>query len=178
MALLFSDPLAFRPDFSTPSAPSGLRTLVQNWNQTTNAATIQTGTFNRPFEQGHAIDQQLEQLEQIRTRMENLQQPGVNMQRDRTIHSRRIKQQPTGVKQTQLLEPIPIVDLDHPLNTWMLHNKAAHLGPLATKNNSDWPILPQFIVSTLSNGTLVQLPVSFNFSLSCCRRRDINYGTE
>ncbi|EFX84314.1 hypothetical protein DAPPUDRAFT_47496 [Daphnia pulex] len=42
----------------------------------------------------------------------------------------------------------------------MLPNrKPEHLGPMASKNNSDWPILPRFTVSALSNGTLVQIPI-------------------
>lgn len=175
MALLFGDPLAFRPDFTSSSA-SALRTLVQNWNQT-NAGLFQSGTFQRPLQQGQ-IDQQLEQLEQIRTRMENLQ-PEVKIHQDRTVHSRRIKQQ-SGAK-SQLLEPIPVMDLDHPLNSWMLNNNPGHLGPLATKNNSDWPILPRFIVSTLTNGTLVQLPVSLYTAINtivyaswCLKRRQVD----
>jgi hypothetical protein len=44
---------------------------------------------------------------------------------------------------------------------------------MASKNNSDWPILPRFTVSALSNGTLVQIPVSppsiaFYLNISDC----------
>ena len=149
MALLFNDPLAFLPEqpvTETPVTSSGLRMLFQHWNNSANL-----GTFNHP-QQSVVQQQQLEQLEEVNTRMDNLQQ----RPSDRSLHARRIRPQ----QQMQMVEPIPIMDLDHPLNSWMLNSNQEHQGPLATKNNSDWPILPRFTVSVLSNGTLVQIPVS------------------
>ncbi len=161
MALLFNDPLAF-----LPPANSGLRMLFQNWNQSSALGPPPpVGTFNQPQESAIQQQRQLDQLDEIKTRMENLQvtqsAPGGS---DRSIHSRRIR--PTANESSsqisQMLEPIPVMDLDHPLNSWMLptNRKPEHLGPIASKNNSDWPVLPRFTVSALSNGTLVQIPVS------------------
>lgn len=160
MALLFNDPLAFLPEtVNRPPSGSGLRTLVQNWNQS-------QGTFNHPQQNWIQQQQQLDHLEEIRMRMENLQGPPANLNsvnQDKTAHPRRID----FAQEAQLLEPIPIMDLDHPFNSWMFNTRPEHLGPLATRNNSEWPILPKFTVSALSNGTLVQIPVSelFPFQL-------------
>lgn len=173
MALLFNDPLAFLPAANDNPAianhNSGLRMLFQNWNHSSSSALgpppLPVGTFNQPQQSAIQQQRQLDQLEEIKTRMENLQvtpnAPGSVI--DRSIHSRRIR--PTANESSsnsqQMLEPIPVMDLDHPLNSWMLPNrKPEHLGPMASKNNSDWPILPRFTVSALSNGTLVQIPVS------------------
>ena len=154
MSLLFNDPLAFLPEPASSSnspSSSGLRMLFQNWNQT------QVGTFNSPAQNAIQQQRQLDQLEEVRARMEGLQ-TAPNVGPSRALHSRRISDK----KENQLLEPIPVMDLDHPLNSWMLNTNTEHLGPLATRNNSDWPILPQFTVSALSNGTLVQIPVSLS----------------
>jgi hypothetical protein len=175
MALLFSDPLAFLPVESMAENPaviggSGLRMLFQNWNHSSSGGSgprsshiPPVGTFNQPQQSAIQQQRQLDQLEEIKSRMENLQTlPSVDSGQpsDRSLHSRRIKPQRLE-ESNQMLEPIPVMDLDHPLNSWMLPNrKTEHLGPLASKNNSDWPILPRFTVSALSNGTLVQIPVS------------------
>lgn len=134
MSLLLSDPLAFLP--AANSSPSNLRSLFHQWNQTASGH----GTFNRP---------DAEQLDQLTVKMDA-------HQKDRSAGARKIK---TPTK-SQLVEPIPVLDMDHPLNSWMLPSGTDHLGPLATKNSTDWPVLPQFTVSALSNGTLVQIPVS------------------
>ena len=157
MSLLFADPLGFLPgaDVATPSSPSGLRSLFHQWNQTVNAKNLPPGTFNNPAFPPELETQQMEQLEQLTGRMDSLQASS-STSKDRTLNARRIKQQ----AKAQLVEPIPVLDMDHPLNSWMLNPNTDHLGPLATRNSSDWPILPQFTVSTLSNGTLVQIPVS------------------
>ncbi len=158
MSLLFNDPLAFLPEPVNDSSSSGLKMLFHNWNQT-QAGNVPIGTFNNPQQSAIQQQRQLDQLEEVRARMEGLQQtPEFNNLPNRALHSRRIsiKQQ----QKNQLLEPIPVMDLDHPLNNWMLSANTEHLGPLATKNNSDWPILPRFTVSALSNGTLIQIPVS------------------
>ncbi|XP_057381183.1 protein spaetzle 3-like [Daphnia carinata] len=157
MSLLFNDPLAFLPASESPGGANsnGLRMLFHNWNQTQSAG----GTFNhQPQENVIQQQRQLDQLGEIKARMEQMQQTGpVVASADRSIHARRIKQPQDS---SQLLEPIPVMDLDHPLNSWMLPNRnSQHLGPLATNNNSDWPILPKFTVSALSNGTLVQIPI-------------------
>lgn len=157
MTLLFNDPLAFLPASESAGGANsnGLRMLFHNWNQTQSAG----GTFNhQPHENVIQQQRQLDQLGEIKARMEQMQQTAPMASADRSIHSRRIKQPQDS---SQLLEPIPVMDLDHPLNSWMLPNRnSQHLGPLATSNNSDWPILPKFTVSALSNGTLVQIPVS------------------
>lgn len=172
MALLFNDPLAFLPaanDNPAIANHSGLRMLFQNWNHSSSALgpppPLPVGTFNQPQQSAIQQQRQLDQLEEIKTRMENLQVTPNGSSVDRSIHSRRIRptanESSSSSNSQQMLEPIPIMDLDHPLNSWMLPNrKPEHLGPMASKNNSDWPILPRFTVSALSNGTLVQIPVS------------------
>jgi hypothetical protein len=190
MALLFNDPLAFLPVDSMAHSQAiggsgghhngGLRMLFPNWNHSSSGGGFDPaaarsdihpiGTFNQPQQSAIQQQRQLDQLEEIKTRMENLQKPSSffgeeqqqqQQQQNRSLHSRRIKPHHQQQESAQMLEPIPVMDLDHPLNSWMLPNrKTEHLGPLASKNNSDWPILPRFTVSQLSNGTLVQIPVS------------------
>lgn len=160
MSLLFADPLGFLPGAdvaSTSSSSSGLRSLFHQWNQTLSARAPPPGTFNNPALPPELETQQMEQLEQLTGRMDSLQQSPSSpaSSKDRTLNARRIKQP----AKAQLVEPIPVLDMDHPLNSWMLNSNTDHLGPLATKNSSDWPVLPQFTVSALSNGTLVQIPV-------------------
>lgn len=70
--------------------------------------------------------------------------PPASVQRDRSTHSRRI-----AAANTKL----PLED-SHP------HLPDSLRGPLATKDGSDFPILPQFTYTVLSNGTLLQIPVS------------------
>lgn len=170
MMALFSDPLAFLPSSSAAVLPP----LFPHWNTTFSLVDHPGGDDSS----SSSLDQLHSQVMDSVDLIQSQQQPTTTTMtktgtRNRSNGRRRIKSQPSQHQQQQITsqqqEPIAIMDLDHPLNSWLTtktSEKEQFLGPLATRDGTEFPILPQFTYTALSNGSLIQIPVRVNHSLT------------
>ena len=165
MAMLFSDPLAFLPS-SSSTAAAVLPPLFPQWNVTSSTFNNHQHLIGSDGDDASSLDrlhsQVMDSVDLIQSQQQSTAtgKTSSSNTRNRSNGRRRIKSQPQQQQQQQ--EPIAIMDLDHPLNSWLTtktSEKEQFLGPLATRDGTEFPILPQFTYTALSNGSLIQIPV-------------------
>ncbi len=161
---LFSDPLAFLPSsaLSSSSFSTVFPPLFPHWNNNDHS-------FTQQQQQQQTLDQLHSQVIDSVDLLQSQQHTTSSTTNKSSTRNnrRRINSKGGGLSQSQQQEPIAIMDLDHPLNSWLntktsVSNESSQLqflGPLATRNGTEFPILPQFTYTALSNGSLIQIPV-------------------